>query len=71
MLLENGANRKIGCYEGLKPYEVAHKWGHVECREITKYIVPVVRFISVRTFLNSQYHDSDCLFFGVGDRVHN
>lgn len=47
LLLDNGANRKIGCGEGLKPYELAHKWGHIECREITKYIVPVVRFISV------------------------
>lgn len=40
-LLAAGADRKISCNKGLKPYEVANKQGHTECCEMLKYLPPM------------------------------
>ena len=47
MLLANHADRKLLCDEGSRPFDLAHKWGHIECREICKYLVPLVRDVKV------------------------
>ncbi len=50
LLQKYNADRTISCNEGLKPYELAHRWGHTECREICKFIVPLVTALSVSTY---------------------
>lgn len=47
LLIKAGANRHIKCNEGLLPYEIANKQGHIETREIMKYIPPPVEKLEV------------------------
>ena len=47
-LLEAGADRTIKNYKGLLPYEIADNQGYFECREILKFLPPVIHNINIR-----------------------
>lgn len=46
-LLEAGANRQILCYSDIYPFQAAEKQGHVECREILKFLPPVMTTLTI------------------------
>jgi hypothetical protein len=47
LLLDKGADRSVASSEGLLAFEIAHEYGHVECREILKQVPPEIHHISV------------------------
>jgi hypothetical protein len=47
LLLEAGADRRLACSRGILPYQAADKQGHVECRELLKFMPPPVEVIQV------------------------
>lgn len=46
-LLEGGANRQIVCSNDLYPFQAADKQGHIDCREILKFLPPMMATLTL------------------------